>query len=91
MSWEYGPLATEVYDLDKPIGHSFGDVEYYTRLLATISGRILEPATGTGRILILLLEAGHEVDGLDSSAEMLAACRRHCQDAALIQSCTRAT
>ena len=66
MSWEYGKLATEVYDLDKPLGHSFGDVEYYTRLLAEVSGRILEPATGTGRILIPLLEAGHEVDGLDS-------------------------
>ena len=83
MNWEYGTLATEVYDLDKPIGRSFGDVEYYTRLLATISGRILEPATGTGRILIPLLEAGHEVDGVDSSPEMLAVCRRHCQDRGL--------
>jgi hypothetical protein len=43
MSWEYGALATEVYDLDKPIGRSFGDVEYYTCLLAKISGPILEP------------------------------------------------
>ena len=83
MSWEYGALAAEVYDLDKPIGFSFGDVEYYTRLLARVSGRILEPATGTGRILIPLLEAGHEVDGLDSSAEMLAVCRRHCRDRGL--------
>jgi SAM-dependent methyltransferase len=72
-----------VYDLDKPIGHSFGDVEYYTRLLTTVNGRILEPATGTGRILIPLLEAGHEVDGLDSSAEMLAVCRRNCRDRGL--------
>jgi SAM-dependent methyltransferase len=83
MSWEYGALATEVYDLDKPIGRSFGDVEYYTCLLAKVSGPILEPATGTGRILIPLLEAGHEVDGLDSSAEMLAICRRHCRDRGL--------
>ena len=83
MSWEYGALATEVYDLDKPIGHSLGDVEYYTCLLAQVSGPILEPATGTGRILIPLLEAGHEVDGLDSSAEMLAVCRQHCRDRSL--------
>jgi hypothetical protein len=46
-------LATEVYELDKPIGHSFGDVEYYLRRLAGISGRILEPAVGTGRILMV--------------------------------------
>jgi SAM-dependent methyltransferase len=83
MTWEYGTLATEVYDLDKPIGQSFGDVEYYARLLAQVRGRILEPATGTGRILIPLLEAGHQVDGLDNSAEMLAACRRHCCDRGL--------
>lgn len=83
MSWEYGTLATEVYDLDKPVGHSFPDVEYYTRLLAEVNGRILEPATGTGRILIPLLEAGHEVDGLDSSAAMLAVCRKHCHDRGL--------
>ena len=83
MSWEYGTLAAEVYDLDKPIGHSFPDVEYYTRLLAKVRGRILEPATGTGRLLIPLLEAGHEVDGLDSSAAMLAMCRRHCHDRGL--------
>ena len=91
MSWEYGPLATEVYDLDKPIGHSFGDVEYYTRLLATISGRILEPATGTGRILILLLEAGHRGRRPGQLGGDACGLHRHCQDAALIQSCTRAT
>lgn len=31
MTWDYGTLASEVYELDKPIGHSFGDVEFYTR------------------------------------------------------------
>ncbi len=67
MSWDYGALATEVYELDKPIGHSFGDVEYYIRQLSGVSGRILEPAAGTGRVLIPLLEAGFELEGLDSS------------------------
>lgn len=80
MSWGYGTLATEVYDLDKPIGHSFGDVEYYRRVLAGTSGPVLEPATGTGRMLIPLLEAGLQVEGLDTSPEMLAVCRRNCRD-----------
>ena len=31
MSWDYGRLATEVYELDKPVGRSFGAVEYYAR------------------------------------------------------------
>jgi SAM-dependent methyltransferase len=83
VSWDYGTLATETYEIDKPIGHSFGDVEYYTGLLAGVSGRILEPAAGTGRILIPLLEAGHEVEGLDTSPQMLAVCRQHCRDRGL--------
>ena len=83
MSWDYGTLATEIYEIDKPIGHSFGDVEYYTGLLAGAGGRILEPAVGTGRILIPLLEAGHEVEGLDTSPQMLAVCRQHCRDRGL--------
>jgi SAM-dependent methyltransferase len=83
VSWDYGTLATEIYEIDKPIGHSFGDVEYYAGLLAGVSGRILEPAAGTGRILIPLLEAGHEVEGLDTSPQMLAVCRQHCRDRGL--------
>lgn len=83
MSWDYGTLASEVYELDKPIGHSFGDVEYYTRHLAGVSGRILEPAAGTGRILIPLLAAGFEVEGVDSSPQMLAICRQHCHERGL--------
>jgi SAM-dependent methyltransferase len=80
MSWEYGALASEVYELDKPVGRWFADLQYYTHLLAGISGPILEPAAGTGRILIPLLEAGHHVEGLDTSPQMLALCRQHCHD-----------
>ena len=79
VSWEYGTLATEIYEQDKPIGHSFGDVEYYRRQLAGVTGRILEPAVGTGRMLIPLLEAGLEVEGFDTSPEMLGLCRAHCR------------
>jgi len=83
MGWGYGTLASEVYDLDKPIGSSFGDVEYYRDALDGIAGRVLEPAVGTGRILIPLLEAGVEVEGYDSSPEMLAICRAHCAERGL--------
>jgi SAM-dependent methyltransferase len=76
LSWGYGILATEVYDLDKPIGSSFGDVEYYRSLLEDVDGRVLEPAVGTGRIMIPLLEAGVTVDGFDNSPQMLEVCRR---------------
>jgi hypothetical protein len=45
----YGRLATEAYDIDKPVGHSFGDVEFYLKRLKSCTGRVLEPAVGTGR------------------------------------------
>ncbi|WP_091634023.1 class I SAM-dependent DNA methyltransferase [Micromonospora peucetia] len=78
LGWNYGPLSTEVYNLDKPIGHSFGDVEYYRRQLGGIEGSVLEPAVGTGRVLVPLLESGLRVEGCDTSADMLALCRAEC-------------
>ena len=79
----YGKLSTEVYNIDKPIGHSFGDVEFYKQRLKNIKGRVLEPAVGTGRVLIPLLEEGFIVDGIDSSDEMLDLCRYHCNQLGL--------
>jgi hypothetical protein len=80
MGWGYGTLASEVYDLDKPIGSSFGDVEYYRDALDGIEGCVLEPAVGTGRILIPLLTAGVDMQGYDSSPQMLAICRAYCAE-----------
>ncbi|SEM12290.1 Methyltransferase domain-containing protein [Mesobacillus persicus] len=75
----YGRLSSEVYNLDKPVGHSFGDIEFYQERLFSCEGKVLEPATGTGRILIPLLEAGFDVEGFDSSVEMLTVCRDNCE------------
>lgn len=80
LSWNYGRLCSEVYDLDKPIGQPRDDVSYYRNQLIGVTGRILEPAVGTGRVLIPLLESGLDVEGVDTSPEMLDVCRRHCQD-----------
>ena len=74
----YSSLSSEVYDLDKHIGRSFGDVEFYTERMAKFEGPILEPGVGNGRILIPLMEKGLKVDGLDISKEMLDRCRRNC-------------
>jgi SAM-dependent methyltransferase len=43
--------------------------------LAPDDGAILELACGTGRVLLPLARAGHEIVGLDLSAQMLARCR----------------
>src|SRR5690625_1197829 len=75
----YNSLSSEVYNIDKYIGLSFGDVEFYTERLKSCKGTILEPGVGTGRILIPLLEKGLKVDGFDVSDEMLKICRKHCE------------
>jgi SAM-dependent methyltransferase len=85
----YGALCTEVYELDKPPG-SLADVGYYLRRLAGLDGPILEAACGSGRLLIPLVEAGLDVTGFDGSADMLAACRRHCADRGLAPSLQQA-
>lgn len=72
MQNRYGKLASWVYDLDKPVGHSFGDQEFYrARLSQCDSGPVLEPAVGNGRLFIPLIEAGFEMEGFDASVEML--------------------
>ncbi len=78
----YGSLAAEVYDLDKPVDSLF-DGAFHRARLAEIAGPILEPACGSGRALIPLLEAGHEVVGFDASEEMLANCRDRCAERGL--------
>ncbi|AOM83466.1 class I SAM-dependent methyltransferase [Salisediminibacterium beveridgei] len=76
----YGKLSVEVYDVDKPIGFSFGDLEFYSERLKDISGPVLEPACGNGRILIPLQEANFNIEGFDNSREMLILCRHHAKE-----------
>lgn len=78
MTKTYGKLASRVYELDKPVGRSFGDVEFYLEHLKTITGPVLEPATGNGRMLVPLAQAGHSVSGFDLSPDMLDLCKANC-------------
>lgn len=71
MKNKYGTLASLVYELDKPVGVSFGDVEYYLKRLEHTNGLILEPDVGNGRFLIPLLKAGKNIIGIDGSHFML--------------------
>jgi Methylase involved in ubiquinone/menaquinone biosynthesis len=91
MHNRYGKLASWVYQLDKPIGRSFGDLEYYRQRLEACEGPILEPAVGNGRIFVPLLEAGFPVEGFDASEEMLRYCRESCRNRSLSANLTRQT
>ncbi|WP_301109802.1 class I SAM-dependent methyltransferase [Sporosarcina sp.] len=77
----YGELCTEVYDVTKPVGHSFGnEITYYKERLADCKGRILEAMVGSGRVMIPLLEAGLRIEGADYSQDMLDLCRKRCEE-----------
>ena len=51
------------------------DLGLYRALAARAGGPVLELGCGSGRVAIALVEAGHEVHGIDSSAAMLAIAR----------------
>ncbi|MCW4455792.1 class I SAM-dependent methyltransferase [Flavobacterium sp. MXW15] len=87
----YAALAARVYDLDKPVGRSFGDVEFYLERLKGLNGPVLEPAVGNGRLFVPLLEAGVAMEGFDASGEMLGYCRRACESRSLHAGLSRQT
>jgi SAM-dependent methyltransferase len=51
------------------------DVPMYLELAAAEGGRVLEAACGSGRLVLPLARAGHEVTGVDQSPHMLALAR----------------
>ncbi|SRR5258706_9287762 len=57
------------------------DLPFWTAFVREGRGPFLDLACGTGRVLIPLLEAGFDGDGLDASAKMLARCKAKAEDA----------
>lgn len=51
------------------------DIPLYEELAQSAGGRVLEVACGSGRVLVPLARAGHQVTGLDASPHMLALAR----------------
>ena len=74
----YGRLCTEFYDLSKPEAPPKA-LEFFLRCLEDTSQPVLEPMCGSGRFLVPLLERGIDIDGVDSSPDMLQACHDHCE------------
>ncbi len=51
------------------------DHEAFRRLIEQHPGRVLDVACGTGRLLVPYLASGVDIEGVDSSTEMLSICR----------------
>jgi SAM-dependent methyltransferase len=84
----YGSIAAEIYDLDKPFG-ALPDTAFHLARFRDFDRPILEPACGSGRTLVPLLQAGLDVAGFDPSPEMLARCRARCAAAGFSAEVTR--
>jgi SAM-dependent methyltransferase len=65
-----------LYDLFHPDIDVEEDINFYYDLLKDDAGVSLEPGCGTGRFLLKLLERGINIEGVDSSQEMLDICRQ---------------
>lgn len=69
----YGRLCTLFYDADKPRAPA-AEVAWYAERLPRDSGPSLEVMSGSGRLLVPLLQLGHHVHGVDLSSPMQESC-----------------
>ena len=77
---EYKRLLTEAYDLDKPEAPE-QEFARWLQFAREARGPVLEVMCGSGRFLVPLAEAGIDIDGVDASEDMLAACARNATSA----------
>lgn len=77
-SQHYRGLIAEWYD--DWLKDRTDDIDYYRTFFSGFSGRVLELACGSGRLLLPILKSGVSIDGLDSSVDMLNVLRRKAAD-----------
>jgi SAM-dependent methyltransferase len=75
--------VAEAYDTWIPVEAEFPDDAVHEAVVREGDGPALELGCGTGRPLLRFLAAGLDVEGVDSSADMLAICRRHAAELGL--------
>lgn len=78
MRSDYRKLLTQAYDIDKPDAPS-DELAYYQAFAVAADGPVLEAMCGSGRFLVPMLASGLDVDGVDSSEDMLRACEEKCE------------
>jgi SAM-dependent methyltransferase len=71
---QYYTDFAELYDYLSP--GIKGDVEFYLKQAKKAKGPVLEAGCGTGRILLPILKAGVDIEGIDNSKEMLSLLRK---------------
>src|SRR5258708_11487265 len=73
----YDDLVAQAYDTWLPHDAEYRDANYYRSAIERGAGPALELGSGNGRLLLQYAASGLEVEGIDSSADMLAICAHH--------------
>jgi SAM-dependent methyltransferase len=79
----YDGVTALAYDAWLPPGSPFPDDAWYVHVIERCGGTALELGTGNGRFLIPARRRGLDVEGIDSSADILERCRLHAAAAGL--------
>lgn len=79
----YEGVVAAGYDSWISVDDVFPDDVAYELVLDQVDGPVLELGCGTGRPMLRWLAAGHDVEGVDASADMLALLQRHAEERGL--------
>jgi SAM-dependent methyltransferase len=79
----YEGLVAEAYDCWLPPDRDYDDRAFFRDSIERNRGPALELGCGNGRLLIGYRAAGLDVEGVDSSYDMLAVCRGHAEAAGI--------
>ena len=74
--WHYGLMAREWGEFETDGGP---EAAYFKKLVETVGQPALDLGCGSGRLLLPMLRAGLDVDGVDYSRDMLTECRQRAQ------------
>lgn len=76
---EYRKLHAEWYELASAGVDHRKEIDFLAGIIRSAKGPVLELGSGTGRILVPLLERGFDVAGIDTSPDMTARCLAACR------------
>jgi SAM-dependent methyltransferase len=76
---EYRTLHAEWYDLVSGAKDHSEEIDFWARSIEKAGEPALELGSGTGRVLVPLLEQGFRVVGIDTSQDMMARCLATCE------------
>jgi SAM-dependent methyltransferase len=76
---EYRKLHSEWYELCSACGDHSREIDFWARSIEASGEPALELGSGTGRVLVPLLERGFDIVGIDTSEDMMARCAAACE------------